>query len=371
MEMSVPLLILVSMFLTPLLVAQLTSTVLETLTPLIQAGIHSLLSSLLVPSTYPVPPSQLPPAHLALSLASHIVTGIILSPLDLVRTRLIIQSSHPSHRTYSGPLNALRTILHNEGGWRGVYTHPALLVPCILDNTIRPLLTLATPVLVYRLMGVEEDTHPMSYALASCVVASVSLGVTLPVETVRRRMQAQIHPASRRPVAYSPSEEEEDAAEKEGSGTGARGPSSLGLHSSSLPQIQACIELSPRPYVGILETAWRIITTERGVPRRRRSTPPPRPRSASTASASASAPGRRRSSAAARPAPELSPQQEEEDEFEPDEDAPFLARTGLPQLYRGLSMGLTANAVVFALAAFAGVVGGEGETGGRGGWTEL
>jgi len=307
--------------------SQLTSTILETLTPLVQAGMQTFLLSIITPEsavpTYSFPSSRLPPSHLGLSLASHVITGVLLSPLDLVRTRLIVQSSHPSHKTYAGPIHALRSAIKQEGGIRALYTHPSYLIPALLDNTLRPLLTLSTPILLHRWFGIEEDTHPMSYAMASCACASAALIVTLPVETIRRRMQVQSH-----------------------GGGGTHG-------------IQACIELSPRPYVGVLDTAWRIIKEERASPRRRIKRPS-RSRHGSFASNTG-----RRDSFKGKEHEDATVDDDDDDELE---DDGWFASTGVAQLYRGFSMGLTANAVVFALGAFSGFGTDDGSSSG---WTEL
>lgn len=171
--------------------------------------------------------------HLVITLASHVATGVLLSPLDLVRTRLIVQSSHTSHRTYSGPLDAFGSILVHEGGFSAMYFHPTLFIPTLLDNTIRPLVVLSTPVFLYRSLGIAEDTHPVTFALSEFVFSSASLLVTLPIETVRRRMQVQTR--------------------------------------NGAPPIRGCVETREKPYYGFIDALWNILTEER-------STPPPRRR---------------------------------------------------------------------------------------------
>lgn len=291
----------------------------ETLTPFVRAAIQSFLVGIFAPdlTLYPVPPSRISASHITLSLLSHVVTGVLLSPLDLVRTRLIVQSSHPSHKTYTGPIHALRSAVTQEGGIRALYSHPSLLVPAILDNTVRPLLIIATPILLHRWLGIEEDTHPLSYALASFTYSSAALLVTLPIETFRRRMQIQSRGTAR--------------------------------------PLQACVEVSPRPYVGVIDTAWRIVTEERASPRRRVRRPPAS-RRGSTAE------GARRASFKGKEREDVVLQ--EEDEFE---DDGWFASTGIAQLYRGFTMGLTANAVVFAFGTFTGISVDDSSSG----WTEL
>lgn len=102
----------------------------------LQHYLPALLNPLLLPLFQSVSSPSLPlsislslsPARTLVSLiASHSLAGFLLSPLDLVRTRLIVQSSRRAHRTYpSNPLTALRMVVRAEGGWWNTYLHPAL-----------------------------------------------------------------------------------------------------------------------------------------------------------------------------------------------------------------------------------------------------
>jgi len=188
----------------------------------IQPLIDDLFQSLLFPSSTPFhqPPLLLP-------IASHLITGFILSPLDLVRTRLILQSFIPRYRTYTGPIDALSQILHNEGGLKGIYFHPHLLIPTIIDHTLRPLVSLALPGLVTAYLGshVTADSHPFAWGFAELAGNCAGLLITLPFETVRRRLQAQVR--------------------------------------GSAKPVKACVEMRPAPYNGVVDTLWRILTEER------------------------------------------------------------------------------------------------------------
>jgi len=100
----------------------LTSCLTEILSSTMQPLIQNLLQSIFLPTMSPFhqPPIVLP-------VASHLITGFLLSPLDLIRTRLIVQSFTSRHRTYSGPIDALSQILRNEGGPKGhLSTSPPL-----------------------------------------------------------------------------------------------------------------------------------------------------------------------------------------------------------------------------------------------------
>ncbi|QRV86336.1 mitochondrial carrier protein [Ceratobasidium sp. AG-Ba] len=167
-----------------------------------------------------------PGKPLAITVASHLITGFILSPLDLVRTRLIVQTSLSSHRTYSGPVAALRDIYHKEGGLAGMYMHPNLLIPTLIENTLRPLLTLSAPLFIARTLFITEESHPVAYQAAELLFSSATLLLTLPIETARRRLQIQTR------------------------GTG---------------HFQACVETRPSPYVGVLDVIWRTLSEERSM----------------------------------------------------------------------------------------------------------
>lgn len=112
----------------------------------------------------------------------------------------------------------------------------------------------------------------------------MGLLLTLPFETIRRRLQVQ-----------------------------PRGKAQ---------PINGCVQLRPRPYNGVVDTFWHILTEER-------SDLPIATRHA-----------RRRSSVGA-------------DKETVTEDS-WLRHTGVGQLYRGLGMRLSASVIVFFLAIFTG-----------------
>ena len=189
----------------------------------LQPFINGFLQSLFFPSMSPFhqPPIILP-------VASHLITGFLLSPLDLIRTRLIVQSFTARYQTYSGPLDAFRQILRDEGGLRGMYFHSHLLIPTLLDNALRPIVSLALPGLLTRYLGqghITEETHPISWGMAVLGGSCIGLLATLPIETIRRRLQVQ----------------------PRGNGKAVKG----------------CVELRPAPYNGVVDTFWHILTEER------------------------------------------------------------------------------------------------------------
>lgn len=344
---------------------QLTTLVMETLSSAIQPFLYSCLAAALLRDspfiTLPLVHIPSPTKAFAVTVLSHVVTGYLLSPLDLVRTRLVAQSAQQRHKKYTGPLDALQQIQEEEGGLRNIYFHSALWVPAILDSTFRSFFHLGIPLFIERRLRITPDSNSIIYGLAEFTFSTVSLLFTLPIETVRRRLQVQTR-------------------------------SQVTGHVAGKKSFKTCVETRPTPYYGVLEAVYRILTEETGKlheynveqkPRR-----PSMSRRASTASAAAnnggtsSSAGSRRGSyrGEAMPSntnnggasgsanlsadnivhlhdmPGAMPEKEAE-------ALPFY--TGITQLYRGFSMSLSANLIVLVLGLVA------GQEGGNTGWTEL
>ncbi|KAM6497993.1 Mitochondrial carrier domain containing protein [Amanita muscaria] len=265
----------------------LTSCVTEVISSTIQPLIHNVLQSIFFPS---LPPFHQPPIFLP--VASHLITGFILSPLDLIRTRLIVQSYNKRYRTYSGPLDALSKILREEGGLMGIYFHSHLLLPSIIDNTLRPLVSLAFPGMLTSLVdaNITEESNPISWGLVELCGSCIGLLITLPFDTVRKRLQVQVRGTAK--------------------------------------PIKSCVELRPTPYNGIVDAFWHILTEERSdLPIK---------------------PGRRRRN-------ENTNDQLQDDVKQTEhEGESWLMYTGIGQLYRGLGMRLSASVIVFFLAVLSG-----------------
>ncbi|KAG0146047.1 hypothetical protein CROQUDRAFT_723063 [Cronartium quercuum f. sp. fusiforme G11] len=268
----------------------LADTLSSTLQPLLLSALSVLFSTAPSSMSLPLEHHAYPALPLTFSVASYMLTGFILSPLDLVRTRLIVQSSQLRYRKYGGPLDALRQLVRDEGGWTGLYLHPALALPALLDNLIRPALHLATPLLIDRVLQIDRLDRPVLHGLAGLTLANLSLLLILPLETVRKRLQLQSRATDPQTTPLKP-----------------------------------CVALRPRPYAGMIEAVYRILTEETSQPRPRR---------------------HRRKVL--------------------DEPTPTSTGSGLRQLYRGFNVGLTANVVAFVL----GLLGNPLEAG-TSGWAEV
>ena len=278
----------------------------------LQPTIQSILESVLLPGASPVPSTFSPPP-LFIPVASQVLTGFLLSPLDIVRTRLIVQSALPRYRSYTGPLDALQQILTEEGGLSGVYLHPHILFPTLLDCTLRSLVPFVLPGLVasYLSFGgapITAETHPFMWGVSELLGSCAGLLITLPFETVRRRLQVQVRGTAK--------------------------------------PIKACVELRPSPYNGIVDALWHILTEERSdLPLK-------------------TSKRRRRKSVGSKGKTKESKDGEGE-ESESEENESWLRHTGIGQLYRGLGMRVGASVIVFVLAMLSG--GDEPDAG----WAEL
>ena len=291
----------------------LTTFLLDLSTLVVQPILTGILSIFAPSALNPMPIafSPQPIKTLTLLMTTRLLTGFLVSPLDLVRTRLIAQSMLPQHRKYHGPIDALRTILREEGGWRTAYLHPNLLIPTLLDYFFRPLFSLGAPLVIENVLHLDPSAFPISYALAEFVVSTLSLGITLPIETARRRLQLQYHEPLR-------TDHVGGLLSAPNANTARRG-------------LRTCVETRPVPYSGVAETIYRILTEE-----------------------TTTAPGKVAAS----------------DDGSDDEAPPLAAYThsrlsGVRGLYRGLGMGFSANLLVFVLTLLTG----ERQT--QSGWTEL
>ncbi|KAF9991158.1 hypothetical protein BGZ75_004643 [Mortierella antarctica] len=171
--------------------------------------------------------------NMATMITSHLVVGFILSPLELVRTRLVVQTADPKQRKYSGLLNCLSTIISEEGFlalWGGVN-----FVPTILYHTLTPLFTNSIPLIIDRVFGVSAMDSPMLYALAELGLDTLDLLIRLPLETVRKRLQIQIQ-------AKIPGK-----------------------------RYETVVETRTRPYAGVIDCVKKIIQEEGGVGHKGRS----------------------------------------------------------------------------------------------------
>ncbi|CCF35312.1 hypothetical protein CH063_07125 [Colletotrichum higginsianum] len=126
--------------------------------------------------------SPYPWVSLCVAAAAAVATGLILAPLDLVRTRLLVTPTSKQPRRTLSTLRALPS-----------YVCPSLLViPTILHSLIHPILTLSTPLVLRTRFLIDSRVSPTTFSVAKFCASSVALFVKLPLETVLRRGQVAV-----------------------------------------------------------------------------------------------------------------------------------------------------------------------------------
>ncbi|KAI7907609.1 mitochondrial carrier domain-containing protein [Cokeromyces recurvatus] len=161
-------------------------------------------------------------ANMATMIVSHLVIGVLLSPLEIIRTRLIVQSASPHCSKYKGLFHALRTMFSEEGGIRGVYLSKNL-VPTLFYHTMSPLISCSTPLLIARLLHISATDSPILYGAAELTLSTLGLLITLPLETIRKRLQCQ----TTNPIEF-----------------------------------KTTVALRPQPYRGLLDALYKILKEE-------------------------------------------------------------------------------------------------------------
>ncbi|KAJ1644412.1 hypothetical protein LPJ64_003903 [Coemansia asiatica] len=188
-------------------------------------------------------------------VVSNAIVGWLLSPLELVRTRLMIQSASPIHRKYRGTFHALRTVSREEGGLTSLYFNTHHLVPTLIKHTLDPIFRDMGSFFLDHVAGIDPYDYPTTFALGGLVWKTVSALVMLPIDTIRSRLQAQTRysikvSSNAKKLAGTKSEPEPEIK-------------SLGAKKTEqFKEFRTCVPLSSVPYTGMANCAWRIVTEE-------------------------------------------------------------------------------------------------------------
>lgn len=102
-------------------------------------------------------------------------------------SRLQVQSNSPLQRKYNGPFHALRTIIQEEGLYAS-HNH----LPTILYHTIVPLFQNTIPLIIDRVFRVSVNDSPFVYHLAELGLNTLEILITIPLDTIRKRLQCQV-----------------------------------------------------------------------------------------------------------------------------------------------------------------------------------
>ncbi|KAK4210155.1 mitochondrial carrier domain-containing protein [Rhypophila decipiens] len=185
--------------------------------------------------------SPYPWASLFVAAAAAVVSGLILSPLDLVRTRLVLTSTSNSMRR---TISALRNLPS--------YVCPsAIFVPTILHSLVHPIFMLSTPLVLRSRFMIDKEASPVAFSIAKFCSSTVALFVKLPLETVLRRGQAAVLATPQYVQAL-------DGPSAQSSST--KGGRKLGTAPGQPIELQTIVPVGP--YNGVFGTMYSIVNEE-------------------------------------------------------------------------------------------------------------
>ncbi|CAO3587110.1 unnamed protein product [Absidia cylindrospora] len=197
--------------------------------------------------------------NLTTMLTSHVAVGLILSPLEIMRTRMIVQSSGPVDGPYRSVFKAWRSLLQDEDGLQSIYFSAMNVCPTLLYHSLTPLLHYTAPILIDRTCHISAADHPILYGAATFGLSVFALLLTMPLETIRKRLHCQIGAFRRRQHHHLKTTTTTTT-------TATTTSSSPSSSSSSIPSnacaFQTTVPLRPVYYHGILDALYKIMKEE-------------------------------------------------------------------------------------------------------------
>jgi hypothetical protein len=173
------------------------------------------------------------------NILSHMIIGVALSPLELIKTRLIIQSTATPVKKYRGSFHCMQTIVNEEGGMRGLYA-PRYVIPAFIYHTLTPTLRIISSHILNDYLLLTPFYNPVLYPLVNTLLLAAEVAIITPLEMARKRIQCQIKkPSSRQ--------------------------QQLMLINNGLNEpvkFETAVEVSPVPYTGIFNVIKRVILEE-------------------------------------------------------------------------------------------------------------
>ncbi|KAJ3404519.1 hypothetical protein CcCBS67573_g04674 [Chytriomyces confervae] len=201
--------------------------------------------------TAPLVHLENPYPPLAMLVASHTISSFILSPLELVRTRLIVQTGNPYHRKYKSNFTFMTLFqIVREEGIGSLYASRRVFATALLCF-LQPAFKYAGPVLIHQVGGVDAEFQPLLYRAMELSLGVVELLVVLPVETIVRRLESQV--VGRHVRGGSSTTDQVDVGGMGGNSMEAGGGSG---------EFAGMVRTSAIPYTGMFDCARRIIVEE-------------------------------------------------------------------------------------------------------------
>lgn len=159
-----------------------TTFLLDALTTTLESWISGFLSAVIgIPDPLFVEPlhSPSPIVSLAVGTAASVLTALILSPIDIIRTKFIMTTFH------SGPRSFRQSIVRLKS-----FTSPVLvLIPTVLYSGLPSLIQRGTPYYLHAQFNIDSYKNPTWFNTLSLISSFLEISVKLPLETMVRRAQ--------------------------------------------------------------------------------------------------------------------------------------------------------------------------------------
>ncbi|KAI8832419.1 hypothetical protein BJ741DRAFT_288112 [Chytriomyces cf. hyalinus JEL632] len=135
--------------------------------------------------------------HPVTNLLSHVLISTVLSPLELIRTRLIAQSV--LELRYYGPFHAAAAIAATEGPYQfGALYAPQHVYATIICKAVSSLLKSLSHSIIKYDLGLSREYNPILHTSAVLVFLAGEVFVSTPLELARKRLQVQSLKPSRK-----------------------------------------------------------------------------------------------------------------------------------------------------------------------------
>ncbi|CAN6633984.1 mitochondrial fusion and transport protein Ugo1p [Trichomonascus vanleenenianus] len=158
-----------------------TTFIIDALASTIEAWVSGFLSSVSgIPDPHfvEVVHSPNPLISLFAAVTANIVTAVVLSPLDMIRTRMTVTTFDSKYA------RSVRTSLWQLESFN---TPMLVLIPTVLHSGLTSLVSKATPYLLYTRFGIDSFKSPSLYNIFTLFSSLFELGLKLPFETMMRR----------------------------------------------------------------------------------------------------------------------------------------------------------------------------------------
>lgn len=122
-------------------------------------------------------------SHFLAGSAAGLAQSIVCSPMELIKTRLQLQSQNPSSKQFTGAFHCLRHIFRNEG-LRGVYRGIGI-------TALRDLPGFSSYFVSYEML-IRATPNPGNFYLfmAGGIAGVISWVLTVPIDVIKSRLQA-------------------------------------------------------------------------------------------------------------------------------------------------------------------------------------